>query len=109
MHAGTNDQWMSWWLCRTELEHYRAYTAESGLESPMLLAGGKRGLPPLEKLLAEYKPRMVTIECGIYDVENKRPMDEYEANMTKAVDQITAAARGRSDPRRRSSSRSRPT
>jgi GDSL-like Lipase/Acylhydrolase family len=91
MHAGKNDKSDGWWLCRTELEHYRAYTAESGLESPMLLAGGKRGLPPLEKLLAEHKPRMVTIECGIYDVENKRPMDEYEANMAKAVDQIAAA------------------
>ncbi|HEX3315704.1 MAG TPA: SGNH/GDSL hydrolase family protein [Gemmataceae bacterium] len=91
MHTGANDKSDGWWLCRTEIEHYRAYTAESGLESPMLRAGGKRGLPPLEKMLAEFKPRMVTIECGIYDVENKRPLDEYEANMAKAIDQITAA------------------
>ena len=96
MHAGTNDNSDGWWLCRTELEHYRAYTAESGLESPMLLAGGKRNLPTLDKMLAEYMPRMVTIECGIYDVENKRPMEEYEANMAKAVDQITT--RGDPDP-----------
>ena len=36
----------------------------------MLFAGGKRGLPSLEKMLDEYKPRMVTIECGIYDIED---------------------------------------
>ena len=42
MHAGANDKTDGWWLCRTEIEHYRAYTAESGLESPMLLWGKAR-------------------------------------------------------------------
>jgi hypothetical protein len=88
MHANTKDTKDGWWLCRMEVVNYRAYTSESGLESPMLLTGGKRGLPPLEKILAEYKPRMVTIEVGIYDVENKRPLAEYEKNMTRAVDMI---------------------
>jgi hypothetical protein len=91
MHAGTKDKKDGWWLCRMEVVPYRAYTSESGLESPMFFAGGKRGLPTLEKILADYKPRMVTIEVGIYDVENKRPLAEYEKNMGKALDQIIAA------------------
>ncbi len=88
MHAGTNDKTDGWWLCRTELEHYRAYTSESGLKSAMLFDGGKRGLPTLEKMLDEYKPRMVTIECGIYDVEDGVPLDEYRKNMARALDLI---------------------
>jgi len=91
MHAGTKDKKDGWWLCRMEVVPYRAYTAESGLESPMLFAGGKRGLATLEKMLAEFKPRMVTLEVGIYDIEKKRPWIEYETNMAKALDQIIAA------------------
>ena len=90
MHAGANDKTDGWWLCRTELEHYRAYTSESGLKSAMMLEGGKRGLPPLEKMLDEYKPRMVTIECGIYDVEDGVSLEDYRKNMGKALDQMLA-------------------
>ena len=88
MHSRSDDKTDGWWLCKTELVHYRAYTSESGLESPMLLAGGKLGLPPLQKLLADYKPRMVTLEVGIYDVEGKRPVEEYRRNMAAALDLI---------------------
>src|SRR5262249_20194865 len=59
-----------------------------GLKAGMLFAGGKRGLPPLEKLLDEYKPRMVTIECGIYDVEDGVPLADYRQHMGKALDLI---------------------
>lgn len=88
MHTEKKDRSDGWWLCRTEVEHYRAHTAESGLKSAMLFDGGKRGLPPLAKMLAEYKPRMVTIECGIYDIEDGVPLDGYRKNMGKALDLI---------------------
>jgi lysophospholipase L1-like esterase len=54
----------------------------------MLLEGGKRGLPTLAKMLAEYQPRMVTIECGIYDVEDGVELESYRRNMAKAIEQI---------------------
>jgi hypothetical protein len=88
MHLDKKDKTDGWWLCRTEVEHYRAYTSESGLKSAMLFAGGARGLPTLEKMLEEYKPRMVTIECGIYDVEDGVPLDDYRKNMARALDLI---------------------
>ncbi len=88
MHTETKDKRDGWWLCRTELVNYRAYTAESGLKSAMLLTGGKRGLPTLEKMLDDYQPRMVTIECGIYDVEDGVAEGDYRKNMAKALDLI---------------------
>ena len=39
MHTDKKDKTDGWWLCRTELEHYRAYTSESGLKSGMLFEG----------------------------------------------------------------------
>jgi hypothetical protein len=54
----------------------------------MLFNGGRRGLPTLEKMLDEYQPRMVTIECGIYDVEDNVPLDVYRKNIAKALDLI---------------------
>lgn len=88
MHTEKKDKSDGWWLCRTEVVHYRAHTAESGLKSAMLFDGGKRGLPTLAKMLDDYKPRMVTIECGIYDIEDGVPLNDYRKNMGKALDQI---------------------
>jgi lysophospholipase L1-like esterase len=88
MHLGANDKTDGWWLCKHEVGDHLAHTAEGGLTSAMLLNGGKRGLPPLAKLLDEYKPRVVTIECGIYDVEQNVPLAEYRANVAKALDLI---------------------
>jgi hypothetical protein len=90
MHTDRKDKTDGWWLCRTEVMPYRAYSAESGLKSDMLFAGGKRGLPTLEKMLEEYKPRIVTIECGIYDIEDGVAVDAYRQNMSKALDLLLA-------------------
>lgn len=86
MHTEAKDKTDGWWLCRTEVVHYRAHTSESGLQAAMLFAGGKRGLAPLEKLLDTYRPRMVTFEVGIYDVEENVPLDDYRKNMARAMD-----------------------
>lgn len=91
MHTDAKDKTDGWWLCRTELVHYRAYTAESGLQSAMLFDGGKRGLPSLAKMLADYQPRMVTLEVGIYDVEENRPLEDYRGHLARACDQILDA------------------
>jgi hypothetical protein len=88
MHTGANDKTDGWWLCRMEVVHYRAHTSESGLQAAMLLEGGKRGLPTLEKILDEYRPRMVTLEVGIYDVEENTPLDDYRQRMGKVLDLI---------------------
>jgi hypothetical protein len=88
MHTGANDKSDGWWLCRHELVSHRAYTAESGLQSAMLFKGGALGLPTLEKMLKDHQPRIVVLEVGIYEVEEKRPLAEYRQNMSKAFDLI---------------------
>jgi hypothetical protein len=90
MHTEKKDRTDGWWLCRTEVVPYRAHTAESGLKSAMLFDGGKRGLPTLEKMLDDYRPRVVTIECGIYDIEDGVALDDYRNDMGKALDLILA-------------------
>ena len=90
MHTDAKDKTDGWWLCRMELVSHRAYTAESGLQSSMLFDGGKLGLPPLARMLADYKPRIVVLEVGIYEVEEKRSLADYRKNMAKALDMILA-------------------
>jgi len=90
MHIEAKNKTDGWWLCKEEIGDHLTYTAESGLKSAMLFAERKEKLPTLAKLLAEYKPRMVTIECGIYDVESGVSKDEYLKNMAKAIDAILA-------------------
>lgn len=41
-------------------------------------------------MLDDYKPGMVTLECGIYDIEDGVPLDDYRKNMAKALDLILA-------------------
>jgi hypothetical protein len=97
MHTNANDKTDGWWLCRKELVSHRAYTAESGLESAWLFEKGAEQipgrwpgapLPPLAKLLEEYKPRMVVLEIGIYEAEAERPVADYRKHMARALDMI---------------------
>lgn len=88
MHTGANDPNDGWWLCRTEVVSERAYTSVGGMQSTHLLAGGNRNNPPLAKMLEEHKPRMVVIMVGIYDADGNRPLQDYRANMAKAIDMV---------------------
>jgi hypothetical protein len=97
MHTNANDKTDGWWLCRKEVVSHRAYTAESGLESAWLFdKGGEKApgrwpgppLPPLAKMLDDYKPRMVILEVGIYEAEAERPLADYRKNMARAFDLI---------------------
>jgi len=88
MHTDARDKTDGWWLCRMELVSHRAYTAESGLKSAMLFDGGQLGLPTLAKMLEDYKPRIVVLEVGIYEVEEKRPLADYRKNIARALDMV---------------------
>jgi lysophospholipase L1-like esterase len=51
-----------------------------------MLAGGKQKMPPLTKLLDEYKPQMVVLMLGSNDASANRTVEAYQADMEKAVD-----------------------
>jgi hypothetical protein len=97
MHTNANDKTDGWWLCRKEVVSHRAYTSESGLESAWLFEKGQEKvpgrwpgepLPPLAKMLDDYKPRLVVLEIGIYEAEAERPLEDYRKNMARALDLI---------------------
>jgi hypothetical protein len=88
MRTNANDKTDGWWLCRHELVSHSAYTAESGMQSSWFFKGSEHGLPTLVKMLEDYKPRMVVIEVGIYEIEEKKPVEDYRKNMGKALDMI---------------------
>ncbi len=53
-----------------------------------MLAGGKRGLPPLAKIITAYKPQAVILMLGTNDASAGRTVAAYRADMEKAVDLI---------------------
>jgi lysophospholipase L1-like esterase len=87
MHAGADNDTDGWWLARFDhKEGGRSYTACSGIRADEMLAGGTRKMPPLSKLLDEYKPQMVVLMLGTNDASANRKVEAYKADMEKAVD-----------------------
>lgn len=88
MHCGKEDDSDGWWLARFDHPSGgRSYTAAGGLRADESLAGAK-GLPPLAKLLDEYRPQIVVYMLGTNDVSAGRSLDAYRADVQKAVDLI---------------------
>jgi|SRR5579884_3441180 len=63
-------------------------SSKCGMQSTHVLSGGNRGNPTLEQMLKEYKPQVVVLQVGIYDAAADRPVEDYRANMAKAIDLI---------------------
>jgi hypothetical protein len=87
MHTGADNDTDGWWLARFDhKEGGRSYTACSGIRADEMLAGGTRKMPPLTKLLDEYRPQMVVLMLGTNDASANRKVEAYKADMEKAVD-----------------------
>jgi hypothetical protein len=86
MHLGAENDTDGWWLCRYDHpDGGRSYTAAGGLRVDEALAGGKQGLPPLADLLRQYQPEMVVFMLGTNDASAGRPLDQYEADIRRAL------------------------
>jgi GDSL-like lipase/acylhydrolase family protein len=91
MHCGKNDDTDGWWLARFDHPSGgRSYTAAGGLRVDESLAGGKQGLPPLAKLLDEYRPQIVVYMLGTNDVTAGRSLEAYRSDVQKSLDLILA-------------------
>lgn len=89
MNAGKDDDSDGWYLAR--FDHPaggRSHTACSGIRLDEMLAGGKRKMPPLDKMLDTYKPQLVVFMLGTNDASAQRKLDTFEADYRKAVDII---------------------
>ena len=88
MHAGANDDSDGWHLCSVDLPGGRSYTACGGIRIDEMLAGGKSGMPPLAKILDQYKPQIALLMLGTNDASAGRTADEYAKDLQAAIDQI---------------------
>jgi lysophospholipase L1-like esterase len=57
-----------------------------------MLAGGKQQMPPLDKILATYKPQMAVFMLGTNDASAMRKPDAFEADFRKAVELMLGKA-----------------
>jgi lysophospholipase L1-like esterase len=89
MHAGRDDDTDGWWLARFDHpDGGRSYTAASGLRTDESLAGGRQGLPPLAKILDNYRPQIVVYMLGTNDATAGRSLAAYRADVEKSLDLI---------------------
>jgi len=91
MNLGKDDDSDGWWLCR--FDHPaggRSHTACSGLRLDELLAGGRKQMLPLEKMLDTYQPQVVVFMLGTNDASAQRKVESFEADFRKAVDIMLA-------------------
>jgi hypothetical protein len=86
MHTGADNDTDGWWLARFDHPDGRSHTACGGIRADEMLAGGKANLPPFEKLLAAYRPQMVVLMLGTNDASAGRRLEDYRADMAKAVE-----------------------
>jgi hypothetical protein len=91
MHTGKNDDSDGWYLAAFDVPKAgRSHTAAGGCRVDEMLAGGKAGLPSLEKLLEKYQPQIVVFMLGTNDASAGRKLDAFKADYAKAVDVMLA-------------------
>jgi hypothetical protein len=87
MHTGADNDTDGWWLARFDHpDGGRSYTACGGIRVNEMLAGGKQHMPPLDKLLDTYKPRMVVFMLGTNDASAGRSVEAYKTDMASAIE-----------------------
>ena len=80
-----------WYLAGTDVNEDRTSTAAKNLTTDGLLKGGPGGLPPLKKLVEQYKPQVVVLLVGLIDASKGVKPEDAAANMGKAIDICTEA------------------
>ena len=68
----------------------RSYTAASGVRADQYLAGGHRGMPPLEEIVTKYDPQIAIVMLGSNDVHAKRSVEDYLRDMEAIVQRLSA-------------------
>jgi GDSL-like Lipase/Acylhydrolase family/Domain of unknown function (DUF4091) len=86
MHSGKDNDLDGWHLARFDHPaEGRSHTACSGLRADELLNGGKRDMPPLAKMLEQYRPQVVVLMIGTNDVTAKRTVGEFRRDLEAIV------------------------
>jgi lysophospholipase L1-like esterase len=93
-HAGRRDARNGWYLASTRpdpsAERPHAHTASIGCSAFNLLTG-KGGRTPLAQMISTYRPQIAMYAVGASDILRFTPLEDYLADVGKALDLLCAA------------------
>lgn len=91
MHAGANDDTDGWYLAAFDVpKRGGSHTAVSGMRLVQALEGGFHGLPAMSEIIKKYNPQVVILLLGTNDASADRPVEDFRADLEKAVKLILA-------------------
>jgi len=87
-HCGEESDRDGWWLAHVDLPEGGSYTAAGGVRADQYLAGGFKGMLPLDGIIRKYNPQIAILMLGTNDAWANRPADEYVADMETIVTRL---------------------
>ena len=84
-HCGEENDLDGWYLAHVDRPKGGSYTAAGGVRADQYLAGGFKGLLPLEEIVRKYHPQVAVLMLGTNDAWANRPPDQYLADMEAIV------------------------
>jgi lysophospholipase L1-like esterase len=89
-HAGKKDDSDGWHLASLDAPGGgRSETAASGIRADEYIRGAK-GLPPLQEIIAKYRPQVAFVLLGANDASANRPPDAVAKDMATILDALLA-------------------
>jgi lysophospholipase L1-like esterase len=90
-HAGVKDDSDGWHLASVDASGGgRSETAASGVRTDEYLRGGKAGLPPLQAIIAKYRPQVAFVLLGANDSTTGRKPEDVARDMATILDALLA-------------------
>lgn len=84
-HCGEKNERDGWHAANHAVGDSLSCTAASGIRADQFLAGGFKGLLPLEEMIAGYNPQVAIVMLGTNDSWQGRPADEFAGDMSRIV------------------------
>ena len=87
-HCGDGNDRDGWWLAHVETGRGGSYTAAGGVRADQYLAGGFKGLPPLDEIIRAYNPQVAIVMLGTNDAWQNRSVFDYRRDMDAIVERL---------------------
>lgn len=84
-HCGKRNELDGWYLASHEVSDLSSYTAASGIRADQYLAGGFKGLLPLDDIVKKYNPQIAIVMLGTNDAWQGRPANEFASDMNRLL------------------------
>ena len=84
-HCGEKNERDGWHVANHRIGDSWSCTAASGVRADQFLAGGFKGLLPLDEMIAGYNPQVVIVMLGTNDSWQGRRADEFAGDMSRII------------------------